>query len=287
VRVVGTCKNGHATATRSEPGRVTWTGECATDGCAERVHCKRAPKDKAPAPADAATPPPADEDGDPYAVRKVTDYGRHERRGSAGRAERRSAEPAQDPGSGAGVPAAEPAGDAGQPKPAEPAGGGGRAEPAPPAAADDGSVSEDEPSEYGASPEPDDLTSSRTSSADPGAPLKPLGKAALKATTAQAILIGSAMAHRVAVRSEGQRLVGLYVADEDDADNIAGPLASIMQRHGGVGGAMNPDTNDALQAVMGLAGYVSKQVVKASQAREVDQHLAAGGTLDNLAGDPS
>jgi hypothetical protein len=157
----------------------------------------------------------------------------------------------------------------------------------PPAAADDGSVSEDEPSEYGASPEPDDLTSSRTSSAEPGAPLKPLGKAALKATTAQAILIGSAMAHRVAVRSEGQRLVGLYVADQDDADNIAGPLASIMQRHGGVGGAMNPDTNDALQAVMGLAGYVSKQVVKASQAREVDQHLAAGGTLDNLAGDPS
>jgi hypothetical protein len=161
-------------------------------------------------------------------------------------------------------------------------------EPSPPLeVADDGLVSEDEPSEYGASPEPDDLTSSRTSSAEPGAPLKPLGKAALKATTAQAILIGSAMAHRVAVRSEGQRLVGLYVADEDDADNIAGPLASIMQRHGGVGGAMNPDTNDALQAVMGLAGYVSKQVVKASQAREVDQHLAAGGTLDNLAGDPS
>src|SRR4051794_38849348 len=45
----------------------------------------------------------------------------------------------------------------------------------PPAAADDGLVSEDEPSGYGASPEPDDLTSSRTSSAEPGAPLKPLG----------------------------------------------------------------------------------------------------------------
>jgi hypothetical protein len=154
----------------------------------------------------------------------------------------------------------------------------------PPVAADvDASDSEDEPSGYGASPEPDDPTSSPTSSAD--GPLKPLGKAALRATTAQAILIGSAMAHRVAVRSEGQKLVGLYIADEEDADNIAAPLASIMHRHGGVGGAMNPDTNDALQAALGLAGFISKQVVKATQAREIDQHLAAGGTLDNLAGD--
>lgn len=124
-------------------------------------------------------------------------------------------------------------------------------------------------------------TSSPDSSADRGGPLKPLGKAALKATTAKAVLIGSAMAHRVAARTEGQRVVGLYLADEADAENIGEPIAEIMHRHGGVAGkAMNPDTNDALQAIMGLANYVSKQVIKAQQATEVDGHLAAGGTLD-------
>jgi hypothetical protein len=145
----------------------------------------------------------------------------------------------------------------------------------------DGSVSGSEwPSDEDEEPD-STTTSSPGSSADAkGGPLKPLTKAALKATTAQAVLIGSAMAHRVAARTEGQRVVGLYLADEQDADNIGDPLASIMHRRGGIaGGAMNPDVNDGLQIAMALANYVSKQVVKVSQAREVDQHLGAGGTL--------
>lgn len=124
-----------------------------------------------------------------------------------------------------------------------------------------------------------DPTSSSTSSAK--SPLKPLGKAALKATTAKAVLIGSAMAHRVAARTEGQRSVGLYLADQEDADNIGEPVASILSRRGGIAGKeVSPDTADALAAMMGLANYVSKQVVRLQQAHEVDEHLAAGGTLD-------
>lgn len=115
--------------------------------------------------------------------------------------------------------------------------------------------------------------------------LKPLGKAALKATTIQAVLIGSGMAHRLAARTEGQRAVGLYLADEEDAENVADPLSSILHRHGGIaGGAMNPDTADALAMMFGLAGYASKQIVRLQQSREVDVHLAAGGTLDGLGG---
>jgi hypothetical protein len=146
-----------------------------------------------------------------------------------------------------------------------------------PSESGDGSASAGEqPSDPSESPEE---TGPRASSAD--GPLKPLGKAALKATTAQAVLIGSAMAHRVAARTEGQRRVGLYIADEEDADNIGGPVASILHRRGGVaGGQLSPDANDALQAIMGLAGYVSKQVVRVQQAREVDGFLAAGGSLD-------
>lgn len=124
-----------------------------------------------------------------------------------------------------------------------------------------------------------DLTSSSDSSTD-GKPLRPLGRAALKATTMQAILVGSAMAHRVAARTEGQRVVGLYIADEDDAEKIGTPLANFAHRHGGIaGGKVSEDANDLIQAGLGLANYATKQVLRAQQAREVDQHLAAGGSL--------
>jgi len=146
---------------------------------------------------------------------------------------------------------------------------------------DDGSGSgPDEWSEP--SPDLDEDTSSRGSTPG-GKPLSPLTKAALRATIAQGVIIGSGMAHRIAARTEGQQAVGLYVADTEDADNIAGPLASIAHRRGGIaGGAISPDTNDAIQMLMGLAGYVSKQVGKTVAAKEIDAHLAAGGTLSEV-----
>ena len=41
----GTCTAGHVTETKSEPGRVTWHGVCATDGCDLTVYAKRVPRD--------------------------------------------------------------------------------------------------------------------------------------------------------------------------------------------------------------------------------------------------
>jgi hypothetical protein len=128
-----------------------------------------------------------------------------------------------------------------------------------------------------------DQTSSPASDTPTGRPLSPLTKAALRATIAQGVIIGSGMAHRIAARSAGQQAVGLYVADTEDADNIAGPLASIAHRRGGIAGKVSPDTNDAIQAAMGIAGYMSKQIGKTVAAKEIDAHLAAGGTLETLA----
>lgn len=48
VKVRGTCTAGHVTETTSDPGRITWDGECAADGCSNRVHAKRVPVDARP-----------------------------------------------------------------------------------------------------------------------------------------------------------------------------------------------------------------------------------------------
>jgi hypothetical protein len=85
----------------------------------------------------------------------------------------------------------------------------------------------------------------------------------MRATARQAVTIGTGMAHTVAAKTEAQRAVGLYLADEDDAANIGNPLADIMHRRGDVvGGKLSPDANDFLKALMGVAGYLTKQMQK-------------------------
>jgi hypothetical protein len=78
VPVRGTCKAGHTTETTSTPGRVTWEGECSTDGCSHPVRARRVPSTERtatpPADAPADTPPaapPAAPD-DPHAVKEVS-----------------------------------------------------------------------------------------------------------------------------------------------------------------------------------------------------------------------
>lgn len=55
VKVRGTCASGHVTEATSDPGRITWDGECRADGCSNRVHAKRVPLDVRPP----ETPPDA------------------------------------------------------------------------------------------------------------------------------------------------------------------------------------------------------------------------------------
>lgn len=68
VKVRGACPKGHVTQTTSEPGRVTWRGECSDPKCKERVICRRMPAERAPAAAPAGEP----EQSSPNTARKVS-----------------------------------------------------------------------------------------------------------------------------------------------------------------------------------------------------------------------
>jgi hypothetical protein len=106
-----------------------------------------------------------------------------------------------------------------------------------------------------------EATGQPASSADGGGPLKPLGKAALKATSRKGVLIATSAVHRIAARHELEQAAGLYIADEQDQELIGDPVANLLHRRGGiVGGQMSEDANDAISALMGLANYIGKQV---------------------------
>lgn len=122
----------------------------------------------------------------------------------------------------------------------------------------------------------DDLDSSPTTSS-PSPSASPLSKGQLKETFRAGVRISTSTAHRVAARTPGQQHVGLYLADEDDVKGIGDPLAEIAHRRGGLaGGKLSPDSNNALQAVMALAGYIAKQLKGVETARKIDGQIASG-----------
>lgn len=121
----------------------------------------------------------------------------------------------------------------------------------------------------------DDPTSSTASS--PEKPLQLLSKAQMRQTSRAAVKIGTGMAHTVAAKTEAQQLVGLYLADDEDAANIGDPLADIAHRRGDiVGGKLSPDANDLFRSAMGIAGYFAKQVAKIGEVRRLEAGQAAG-----------
>jgi hypothetical protein len=151
----------------------------------------------------------------------------------------------------------------------------------PPATSEDlgGSASEpgwpsDEPTDRSES----DPTSSRGSS---GNPLAKLGKATAQKSAAKAVLIAGGMAHRIAARTEAQQAAGLYLADEEDARNIGDPIGSLVARRGGVAGkAVSPDVADLIEALMGLANYISKQLSKMLLVRDYELQQQPAGDVD-------
>jgi hypothetical protein len=118
-------------------------------------------------------------------------------------------------------------------------------------------------------PSSDPTSSPASSRADKPAAL--LSQAQMRATARQAVKIGTGMAHSVAAKTEAAQAVGLYLADDDDAANIGNPIADVMHRRGDiVGGKLSPDANDFLKALMGVAGYITKQIQKVAYVRQVE-----------------
>lgn len=117
----------------------------------------------------------------------------------------------------------------------------------------------------------DDEPTSWTASPAGDRPAQLLSKAQLRATARTAVKVGTGMAHTVAAKTEAQQLVGLYLADDDDAHAIGDPLADIAYRRGDVvGGKLSPDANDLLRSMMGVAGYFAKQVAKIGEVRRLE-----------------
>lgn len=114
---------------------------------------------------------------------------------------------------------------------------------------------------------PDDAPSSSPGSSPARNPL--VGKA-LRDTCRNGVIIAADQAHRFLATSPGQREAGLYRADTDDAANIGDPLSRIAARRQTLG-EMNPDTADLLAAMMGLAGYATKQIQAAAIASKIDE----------------
>lgn len=140
---------------------------------------------------------------------------------------------------------------------------------------DAGSASDLAPSEPFDEWNDDDPTSSPASS--PEKPAQLLSKKQMRDTARTAVKMGTGMAHTVAAKTEAQRSVGLYLADDDDAAAIGDPLADIAYRRGDlVGGKFSPDANDFLRSLMGVAGYLTKQIQKVGVVRQLEQAQAAG-----------
>jgi hypothetical protein len=115
----------------------------------------------------------------------------------------------------------------------------------------------------------DPTSSPESSRADKPAAL--LSQGQMRATARQAVKIGTGMAHTVGAKTEAQQAVGLYLADDDDAAHIGNPLADIMHRRGDiVGGKLSPDANDFLKSLMGVAGYITKQIQKIAYVRQME-----------------
>jgi hypothetical protein len=141
------------------------------------------------------------------------------------------------------------------------------------------------PPETSDGPEPDsglDYDEASDPSAGPGgtrstasrAGSNPLVGAGLRDMFRNGVIIASHQAHTyLGRRTQGQAEVQLYLADEQDAAGIGDPLARIAERRDGVG-QMSPDTADLMAAMMGLAGYASKQIQKTAIASKIDQRNA-------------
>lgn len=110
-----------------------------------------------------------------------------------------------------------------------------------------------------------DPTSSRSSSG--GDSVRPLSAKAQRLAARQAVKIAGSVAHQYLARDAAAQAVGLYLVDDETAEQIGDPLARIAARHAGPAGAVaNPDVADGIAAMLGVAKFVSVTIEKSSQA---------------------
>jgi hypothetical protein len=101
---------------------------------------------------------------------------------------------------------------------------------------------------------------------------------AVKATVGQAVQMGSTLAHVKLTQADTlERAMGIYLADDEDVDNVSEPASSLIARHSG-GDLANPDVADGLSIVFAFANYLIKQIAKQLHAAQI----RAGGSDEVL-----
>ena len=129
----------------------------------------------------------------------------------------------------------------------------------------------DSGAEWDAASDPSESPADTPSKGSRAGSKNPLVGEGLRDMFRNGVIIASHQAHTyLGRRTEGQAQAELYLADHEDAERIGDPLARIAARHDGVG-EMSPDTADLLAAMMGLAGYATKQIEKNAIAAKIDQ----------------
>jgi hypothetical protein len=123
-------------------------------------------------------------------------------------------------------------------------------------------------SEWSSADPEDDENDPRSSKGSSGSEsVRPLSARAQKAAARQAVKIAGSMAHQYLARDAAAQAVGLYLVDDETAEQIGDPLARIAARHAGPTGAIaNPDVADGIAAMLGVAKFVSITIEKGSQA---------------------
>lgn len=103
-----------------------------------------------------------------------------------------------------------------------------------------------------------------------------LDKAELRDTLRGFVTGAGELANEHLTRDRLEHDAGLYLADEDDAQGIGDPLASLAHRHG-LTKVGDPDTRDAIMAAIALGKYLWKQWGRWQQVRALRQTARVAG----------
>lgn len=87
------------------------------------------------------------------------------------------------------------------------------------------------------------------------------------------MLAATSAAHELLTRDEADRVVGLYLADEQDTEGISRPVAGILSRRSDALGGGNPDLADGVGLLLALAAYAAKQLGRAREARAIRRRV--------------
>jgi hypothetical protein len=129
--------------------------------------------------------------------------------------------------------------------------------------------------QFATSSAPDPVSSGPTpSSPEAPGPVK-LNVTALTELARGAVLTFSLYVHSALARTDAEKAMSVWIADEEDQAQIGDPIATVAQRRGAAAGLVSKDTAALIEAGIGLLAYGVKNVKKVLAARRAVKQAAA------------